>query len=89
MPLNQRDLKSELLDELDPEDPDAKRSRRDLRRINLFMGNMRWIRVEILKVLSQTDTKLNIIEKIDDWSYIELKNGNKGWLTSSSYRLIR
>ncbi len=34
-------------------------------------------------------TKLNIIEKIDDWSYIELKNGNKGWLTSSSYRLIR
>ena len=34
-------------------------------------------------------TKLNIIEKIDDWSYVELKNGNKGWLTSSSYRLIR
>ena len=34
-------------------------------------------------------TKLNIIEKIDDWSYIELKNGNKGWLTSSSYRIIR
>ena len=34
-------------------------------------------------------TKLNIIEKIDDWSYIELKNGNKGWLTSSSYRLIK
>ena len=62
MPLNQRDLKSELLDELDPEDPDAKRSRRDLRRINLFMGNMRWIRVEILKVLSQTNTKLNVIE---------------------------
>ena len=79
MPLNQRDLKSELLDELDPEDPDAKRSRRDLRRINLFMGNMRWIREEILKVLIQTNTKLNVIEiGSGDGQFLESLKNIKG-----------
>jgi O-methyltransferase domain len=33
----------ELLDHLPFDDPEAKRSRRDLRRINFFMGNERWI----------------------------------------------
>lgn len=33
----------ELLDHLPPNDPDAQRSRRDLRKINLLMGNSRWI----------------------------------------------
>ncbi len=33
----------ELLDHLPTDDPEALRSRRDLRRINLFMGNERWI----------------------------------------------
>ena len=79
MPLNQRDLKSEILDELNPEDPDAKRSRRDLRRINLFMGNMRWIREEILKVLSQTNTKLNVIEiGSGDGQFLESLKNIKG-----------
>ena len=34
-------------------------------------------------------TKLNIIESVNDWSLVELKNGNKGWLTTSSFRLIK
>ena len=62
MPLKVRQIKSEILDDLDAKDPQAKRSRRDLRRINLFMGNMRWIREEIQQLTNQTDTKLNIIE---------------------------
>lgn len=33
----------ELLDHLPPHDPEAIRSRRDLRRINCLMGNERWI----------------------------------------------
>ena len=33
----------EILDHLPPADPDALRSRRDLRRINFLMGNERWI----------------------------------------------
>ena len=33
----------EILDHLPPDDPEALRSRRDLRRINFFMGNERWV----------------------------------------------
>lgn len=33
----------EWLDALPPDDPGARRSRRDLRRINALMGNVRWI----------------------------------------------
>jgi hypothetical protein len=33
----------ELLDHLPADDPDAQRSRRDLRRINFLMGNERWV----------------------------------------------
>ena len=39
----ERLLVPELLDSLDPADPDAVRSRRDLRAIDVFMGNSRWI----------------------------------------------
>lgn len=38
-----RVLVTELLDELPPGDPEAIRSRRDLRLINFLMGNERWI----------------------------------------------
>ena len=62
MPLKVRQIKSEILDDLDAKDPQARRSRQDLRRINLFMGNTRWIREEIQQLTNQTDTKLNIIE---------------------------
>lgn len=39
----QRLVIPELLDHLPAEDPEAMRSRRDLRRINFLMGNDRWI----------------------------------------------
>lgn len=38
-----RTLTPELLDHLPHDDPGAQRSRRDLRRINFFMGNERWL----------------------------------------------
>lgn len=38
-----RTIQPELLDTLPPENPDALHSRRDLRLINLFMGNHRWL----------------------------------------------
>ena len=37
----------ELLDHMPADDPEARRSRRDLRRINFFMGNERWICREV------------------------------------------
>ncbi len=37
----------EMLDHLAADDPEALRSRRDLRRINFFMGNERWICREV------------------------------------------
>jgi hypothetical protein len=39
-----RTLQPELLDHLAPHDPAARSSRRDLRVINLLMGNDRWVR---------------------------------------------
>jgi hypothetical protein len=42
-PLKPRKVVSELLDHLPAEDPEAMRSRRDLRRINFLMGNERWV----------------------------------------------
>jgi len=45
--VNQRVVIPELLDHLPADDPEALRSRRDLRRINFFMGNERWICREI------------------------------------------
>jgi hypothetical protein len=38
-----RTLQPELLDHLDPSDPGAIRSRRDLKLLDLFLGNSRWI----------------------------------------------
>ncbi|GAA5116068.1 hypothetical protein JIN84_19585 [Luteolibacter yonseiensis] len=41
--MSQRIVIPELLDHLAPDDPEAMRSRRDLRRINFLMGNERWV----------------------------------------------
>ena len=40
-------------------------------------------------IILHEGTKLNIIESVNDWSLVELKNGNKGWLVTSSFRLIK
>lgn len=39
----ERVVEPEILDGLDPDDPDAMRARGDLRRLNFLMGNERWI----------------------------------------------
>ena len=41
--LMKREVRPELLDSLPGDDPEAVRSRRDLRLINFLMGNERWI----------------------------------------------
>lgn len=41
----------ELLDGLPPDDPEARRSRRDLRMINGLMGNFRWVEKGIFRAL--------------------------------------
>ena len=42
---------------------------------------------EIIKL--HEGTKLNILESINDWSLIQLKNGNKGWILTSSFRTVK
>jgi hypothetical protein len=39
----ERVVKPEILDDLPMDDPSARASRADLRRINFLMGNERWI----------------------------------------------
>jgi len=34
-------------------------------------------------------TKVNVLEKINEWSLIELSNGSKGWVLNSKYQLIK
>jgi len=41
--MNTRLVEPEILDHLSHDDPAARRSRRDLRRINFLMGNERWV----------------------------------------------
>ena len=49
----------EILDSLNPADPRAIRSRRDLRLIDLFLGNSRWI---VRQLQKQTPLPARIIE---------------------------
>ena len=62
MPLKTRKVSNELLDHLDAEDPEAIRSRKDLHKINLFMGNMRWIKKQIEQLTKLSESSLNVIE---------------------------
>jgi SH3-like domain-containing protein len=34
-------------------------------------------------------TKINVLEKLNEWSQIELLNGSKGWILNSTYQLIK
>ena len=45
----ERVIEPEIMDDMDPDDPMAIRSRRDLRMINFIMGNDRWIRAQVSK----------------------------------------
>ncbi len=54
----ERIVEPELLDSLPPDDPDAVRSRRDLRRINAVMGNEFWIARVLYKAPPTTVVEL-------------------------------
>jgi|CZKI01.1.fsa_nt_gi 2-polyprenyl-3-methyl-5-hydroxy-6-metoxy-1,4-benzoquinol methylase len=56
----QRRLTPEILDSLGPDDPAASHSRRDLRVINLLMGNHRWFARVLPGVLRADDRILEI-----------------------------
>ena len=34
-------------------------------------------------------TKVNVLEKLNEWSRVELLNGSKGWILSSSFQFIK
>ena len=55
-----RFIEPELLDHLDPADPEAVRSRRELRWINAIMGNHRWMRSMLRNHLRSQDAILEI-----------------------------
>lgn len=55
-----RIVQPEILDSLDPDDPNAIASRRDLRLINKIMGNERWIAQELFSSLNPNDRILEI-----------------------------
>lgn len=60
--LQQRQLQPEILDSLSPDDPAAIRSRADLRRINAFMGNKRWLKKQIDTISRDSDQPIHLIE---------------------------
>ncbi|MFN7139176.1 MAG: class I SAM-dependent methyltransferase [Limisphaerales bacterium] len=49
-----RVVEPEILDQLKPEDPRAIRARRDLKRINFWMGNARWIAKALQQAFPQS-----------------------------------
>lgn len=51
MPASDRHLSAELLDDLDPQDPRAQRSRRDLQRVHRAMGSLTILRKALHKAL--------------------------------------
>ena len=58
--LMQRTLQPELLDSLPPDHPDALHYRRDICRLNGLMGNFRWFRAKLPKLLHPGERALEI-----------------------------
>jgi hypothetical protein len=58
--LMQRLLQPEILDSLPPDDPDALHNRRDIYRLNGLMGNFRWFRSRLPKLLRPGERALEI-----------------------------
>lgn len=58
--LADRQPEKELLDHLPPDEPNAQASRRDLRRINTFMGSMRFIRRSLGRLARPGDRILEL-----------------------------
>ncbi|HWA28763.1 MAG TPA: hypothetical protein VG734_24140 [Lacunisphaera sp.] len=55
-----RALEAELLDSLPATDPEARRSRRDLRVVNAVMGNERWLRRQLQRWVNPGEAVLEI-----------------------------
>ena len=34
-------------------------------------------------------TRVNVLEKLNEWSLVELSNGSKGWILSSTFQTIK
>jgi hypothetical protein len=56
----QRTLQPEILDSLSPDDPDALHNRRDIYRLNGLMGNFRWFRATLPRLLRPGERALEI-----------------------------
>jgi hypothetical protein len=58
--LMQRTLQPEILDSLPPDHPDALHNRRDIYRLNGLMGNFRWFRARLPRLLRPGERVLEI-----------------------------
>ncbi len=58
--MNTRFVEPEILDQLGEEDPEAVRTRGDLRRLNSLMGNMSWLSATLRSVLQPGDRVLEL-----------------------------
>ena len=76
----ERRCSPELLDDMDPADPEAIRSREDLRRINFLMGNERWILREIGKAPDLA--RHGIVEWGAGWGALSMALAEKGPVTA-------
>jgi hypothetical protein len=63
----ERRVEPEILDHLDPHDPDARQSRRELRWINAIMGNHRWLARILRKHVSRDERVLEIGAGDGNW----------------------
>ncbi|MCX7868927.1 MAG: hypothetical protein N2322_03155, partial [Terrimicrobiaceae bacterium] len=60
--LRERRVEREMLDHLPPSHPDARSSRSDLYWLNVLMGNFRWLRGEIGRLLKGRREPLRVLE---------------------------
>lgn len=96
----QRSVQPELLDGLPSEDPDAIGSRKDLVRINLLMGNWRWLHKQLVKHVDLKSAHLleigagdgtlakQLIKSLQPQSYaaLDLASAPHNWPTSATWQ---
>jgi hypothetical protein len=71
----------EILDQLEPNDPAALHNRRDLRRFNWLMGNDRWMRRTLKRVVNPEDSLLELGAGAGDFGLYLHKNQNLSCLS--------
>lgn len=70
----ERIVRSEILDQLDPDDPAALHSRRDLRLFNQLMGSNRWMRRTLERIVKCDDSVLELGAGVGDLGIYLNKN---------------